>query len=596
MLDQWLEKLKLLYRSRPEHRKAIVRLMVAVVTVKVLVRCLGRAMTWHRRKVLAQMVSLILVFVLPLGMIFKSEENVGALQSREETVVRETIFNVKENEDSSVHLELNMSSVQRQELPEDNEQMEIASQKENKSFTGGLPTDSVNGKRNQVVRGSSDRAEQQGNVVASPESRNESNMYPLSLIQGTYENQNQEVDIREKTMRYQTPVNALLDNYYQKADEFGIPNGSADNETVASGAATMITTDDTTVASGGGASAEISVPSGTPMPEIQFSVGDEQKLSTKDYDIYCTNSTDADVSPVLGAMQYHCLYDGAYKVLFEQLDKPEFQLPKDFYGSVMVIGKDEADHTMAGVEKYYLIEDNKPEIALMEGGNTHTAPYTLWVDISDIGPMVSGIQRISCKVNGKAYEITDMDITEYTSLGKSLEVPSKCHFPVNLQQEGTYDVEIAAEDYAGNETVKQSKLVVSKPELVSVYIQDQFKIHIDPQQLQKREQIYTDDIMLANVSEFDVKVKVDNIVLSVKDEEFSDVIKDCTVYFVAPDTGKKIKLSKGDNQTFYTFTLSAEETNNEMAFRFVGDITDNSDEKWKDSDIAIDIQMSFEKA
>lgn len=617
MSDRWLEKLKRLYRDNPEHRKAIVRLMVVVVTCRVVSRCLGRVMTWHRRKVLVQTVSLTLIFVLLLGSILKQEGDVSILQSREASAKQETAFNVKENGDSSVHLELNTSSIQRQELSGNNGQREADAKPENSSGADKSQINSVSGKKNQVVYSPDDKQLREGNVVASQNSKDEDNSYLLSLVQGTYEDHGQEIDIKEKTMRYQTPVDVLSGDLYREI--FSIPDGTTYDEKAVSGAATAITVSGNAiwvegmedggnaanmvgneVVSEGGASLEFpeetTQPSATPIPEIEFLAGNEQKLSAGDYDIYCTNSTGASICPMLGAMQYHCLYGEEYKVLFAQLDHPQFQLPNDFYGSVMVLGRDEADHTMAGARKYYLIEDHKPEITFSEGGDTYTAPYTLWVNVSDAGHMVSGIQKLSCRVNGKDYEITAMDIAEYTSLGESLKVPSQCYFPVDLQQEGTYDVEVTAVDYAGNEMVKEKKIVVSKPELVSVYMQNQFKIHIDPQQLQKREKIYTDDIVLANVSEFDVKVKIDNISLSVKDDTYSDGVKDCTIYLVTPDTGKKIKLSKGDNKMLYSFILSPGESGKERNLRFVGDIIENSDKMWKDSDISLDIQMSFEKA
>lgn len=609
MLDRWMKKLKLLYKNNSRHRKAIVRLMVVVVTCEVLSHCLGRAMTWHRKKVLVQTVSLILISVLLLGMIFYSGEGIGISQSRGEPTSQQTNLNLKENGNSSVHLELNASSVQRRELLEDNGQFEAITRQEDKLSSDELH--SVTGENNRVVRSAVKREQGEGNVVVSQENEYGTSIYPMSLIQGTYEDHGQEMDIRKRTVKYQTPVDVISKNYdLEKESNCSVYAGG-----VVSGAATMIIASGSAVwiqkvdngedianvvsnvaASGGGVSAEIRKSFGVPIPEINFSIDHEQKLSAMDYDIYCANSMRAVVCPMPGAIQYHCLYSGAYKVHFAQLAYPEFQLPNNFFGSVMVLARDEEDCTMAGGRKYYLIENSKPEITFLEGRGTCTAPYTLWVDVSDVGQMVSGIQRVSCRVNGKEYEIAAMEVAEYTSLGKSLKVPSKCYFPVDLQRAGTYDVEIEAVDYAGNATVKEKKIVVSEPELVSVYIQNQFKIHIDPQQKQKREKIYTDDILLANVSEFEVKVNIDNINLSVKDEKFSDCVKDCTIYLVAPDTGRKIKLSKGDNKMLYSFILSSKEAGKEEIFRFVGDITENSDEKWEDSDISIDIQMSFQKA
>lgn len=625
MFDCWLEDLKELYKNNPRHRKAIVRLMVAVITGKVLIRCLGRGMTWHRKKVLAQTISLTLVVVLLLGMIFKQEDMAATLQSRKEPVMQETVLNVIENGNSSAHLGLNSSAVQKRESIENGRQQAANMDSKDKSVEREEQSGFENRKGNRVIRGGTGDAGKNGNIVAPQGGGDEDNAYPLSLVQGMYEDHGQAADIQKKTTRYQKPTDVCTNNMYSKMADLGIVDSSTDTEKVVSGGAVALsvsgnavwiqgikeegttagTTDAASVTgsaaavSGGGALVDFS--KGTKqyadalLPALEFGLENSRKLSSENFDLYCTNSTKAVINPVLGAMQYHCLYDGGYKVLFAQLNQPEFQLPKDFYGSVMVLGRDEADQVMSGAVKYYLIEDHKPEISFLGGETTGTAPYTLWVDVSDSGQMVSGIRKISCRVNGEEYAIPATDIIEYTSLGESLEVPSKCRYPIVLQQEGTYDVEVTVVDYAGNETVAEKQLKVSKPELVSVYMQNQFKIHIDPQQLNKREKIYTDDIMLANVSEFDVNVKIDNIVLTVKDEKYPEGVKDCTIYLVAPDTGKKIKLSKGQNKNLYSFNLSSKEKEKENILRFVGDLTENSEARWKDSDVSIDIQMSFEK-
>ncbi len=595
------------YKSGSKHRKWIFRLMVLIVVCKALSHVVKKGMTWRRKRILAQSASLALVLILVCSAIFQPEKEPAVLMSKETVVMEEVTCNVVEGGDSSAHLGLNTSRVQ---LPENRPGGVEPESAKSKETAEGLQTDErkenagdKNRKKNQVIQNSQNDSEKENNVVQPSEKEVQDNYSVMSLIQGKTVDHGRETEVSDRTLKYQKPVDEVVSNPYREMVLGSLPDhdiektGGRETGGAVSGGACSVSGEAVSAGAVEAAVPETETSSVAKVSELAFLDRGEQKLSAKARDIYCTNHTKLEIEPdpELGVTQYHCLYGVGYTVLFAQLDTPNFLLPNDFYGSVLVGGTDEEGRMTALGEKCYLIEDHEPEIRY-SAGRVCTAPYMLWVDVLEPGQMVSGIQSLTCKVNGDTYELADMDVVEYTSLGDSLEVPSKCHFPVVLQQEGTYDVEITAVDYAGNRTVKSQKVVVSKPELVSVYMQNQFTIHIDPQQLQKREQIYTDDIRLVNTSEFDVNVKIDQVTLSVKDEKTADGVKDCTVYLVAPDTGEKIKLSKGNNKNPYAFTLSSKETKKEGALRFVGDVTEHSDKMWKDSDISIDIQMSFEKA
>ncbi|MBO5470234.1 MAG: hypothetical protein J6A03_10935 [Lachnospiraceae bacterium] len=137
---------------------------------------------------------------------------------------------------------------------------------------------------------------------------------------------------------------------------------------------------------------------------------------------------------------------------------------------------------------------------------------------------------------------------------------------------------------------------VTKPELVSVYMPETFTVHIDPQQLAGKEQIYSDDITLHNNSEFGVKVTIKSIELTVKDEvSDTGVKKDADIYVIAPDTGEKIQLKKGLNKKVYSYILPEGAEGDIANLKFVGTTSDGSDAMWRDSDISIQVQLEFEK-
>lgn len=339
----------------------------------------------------------------------------------------------------------------------------------------------------------------------------------------------------------------------------------------------------------------------TQAPILGFWEEGINKLQTADYMIYCTNDSrikldvkdDAEGKAGTGIAKYNYIYGNMFKFAFDNLEDSMLQLPEAFYGRVLMNCVDHAGNVSGIVSKHYLVENQAPQVRF-SNGSMCTAPYTLWIDAAEEGSIVSGVQDIICTVNGEAYNLSDMQILENTTLGTDLEVPTKMTFPISMEQEGTYNVEVRVKDYAGNETVQNQTIDVKKPEMVSVLMPNEFTIHIDPQQLAGREQIFSDDITLCNVSDFDVKVTVSEVTVNVKNAvSDAGIKKDCKIYLVTPDTGKKIALKKGKNTDVYSFCLPKGQDN--TALYFVGDTTKGSDSMWKDSDISIDVRLSFSK-
>lgn len=340
----------------------------------------------------------------------------------------------------------------------------------------------------------------------------------------------------------------------------------------------------------------------TVTPTLAFPEQDIHKLQTVDYTIYCTNHADirmetkddANGYAGTGVIKYNYLYGNIFKCLFDDADDVGLELPESFYGRVLVNCADLAGNISKIVSSHYLIENQKPQVQFLNG-DMCTAPYTLWIDVADKGEIVSGIENVVCRVNGENYDLQDIRTLENTVLGTDLEVPTQMTFPVSLEEEGTYTIEVEVKDYAGNETVQTQTLEVKKPEMVAVLMPTEFTIHIDPQQLAGREQIFSDDIELHNISDFDVEVTMQEITVNVQNSiSESGIRKDCDLYLIAPDTGERLALKKGKNKNVYSFRL--QKGQDSVVLHFVGDTTKGADEMWRDSDISIDVQLSFAKS
>lgn len=211
--------------------------------------------------------------------------------------------------------------------------------------------------------------------------------------------------------------------------------------------------------------------------------------------------------------------------------------PENFFGRVLLYCIDENGLSSEPVEKEFLVDTSAPKVCF-SNSKVRTAPYCMQVDVVDAGHIVSGIDKITCTINGEPYEITDLVAKECVRLNNAIKVSSKVGFSLFLDEVGTYDISVEVTDNAGNVTSEKMNVEVTKPELVAVYMPRNFKIHIDPQQLLEKEQIFSDDIILKNVSGFDVKVNVSEINVVVQDEVSEEGIrKDCNLYLINPDNG-----------------------------------------------------------
>lgn len=340
----------------------------------------------------------------------------------------------------------------------------------------------------------------------------------------------------------------------------------------------------------------------TVIPELQLVQEELQTLQSSDRTIYCTKESklslaihdgDVNIKDSLSKVQY--LYGDQMKVVEDGWDEPKITIEDDFYGRLLLNCKDKAGNVSNLESQFVLIDHNQPEIVIAQDKRC-SAPYTLWVTASEAGHIVSGIRSVRCVVNGEMYDVTDAVVNETYTLDEGLEVSSKLTFPIELTEVGIHAISILVRDYAGNETVVEQTIEVTEPELVSIYMPRNFTIHIDPQQLAGKEQIYSDNVELKNVSKFDVRVNIDNIVLNVNDEVSADgVLKDCEIYLIAPDTGEKIKLSKGENEDVYSYCLPVDAVGDLANIRFVGTTTEGSAGMWKGSDISLSLQVSFIK-
>lgn len=335
-------------------------------------------------------------------------------------------------------------------------------------------------------------------------------------------------------------------------------------------------------------------------PAFAFDEEKFGKIQGKDKTILCTKDHDIpivmpDRAEGAGAERICYVYGDTLRYCMDVSQSGSFPVPENFYGQVTASSFDADGNRSEPLSGYFLVENQPPQIRFSQD-NVCTAPYTFWVSIAENGNIVSGIRDVTCTVNGKPYKITNLTVREKTSLDEGLEVPTQCEFSLPFAEEGEYSIVVTVTDHAGNISTEAETVRITKPELISVFMPEKFAIHIDPQRLAGREQIYSDDITLRNDSEFDVRVTVKEVEVIVRDT-VSDarVRKDCTLYLVAPDTGDKIPLKKGINKGVYSYCLKEGAEDHTGKLRFVGTTTEGSDAMWEDSDVMVRVNLGFTK-
>ena len=280
----------------------------------------------------------------------------------------------------------------------------------------------------------------------------------------------------------------------------------------------------------------------------------------------------------------------ADKILFNmaETNNLKIDMPHDFYGDIAIKENLGSDNNSTLAKGRVLIDTSKPIVGVL---SEDSARYE--IKISENGNIISGLKFVECYMDGKKIEVSSKNMTKQVCLGYNVKVPSE--YVVSLNPlEGKHTLYVRVEDNAGNITEEKREISVIKQVPVSVLTLKKFVIHIDPQKLKWKEQIYSDAVLMKNLNDYDIKATISSINVKVSKE--NDKYKKCKIYMVMPDTGKKILLKNGKNDKSYSFIIPHGNQNRQKYLRFVGKMYDDKYGMWKNEDISIDMKTSYEQA
>lgn len=293
------------------------------------------------------------------------------------------------------------------------------------------------------------------------------------------------------------------------------------------------------------------------------------------------------------------------------------------------------------LEAYVVIEQQAPEISYERITREDGKQYA-HIIVMDAGENLSGIKECQFTVDGQAYIPEEITQLEMHAMPGGAEVPVKQEVDIPLEGHETHEIQAEILDNAGNPTLEIFSMKALPEGVVSVVLPTSFRIAIRPYEIGENVQIYSDDVVICNKSEFPVDVEVSSVEVEinhatpegkivtkrvpVSEGGSSDVLdltesmevpmKDCKINFKLREAGKEpllLLLAEGNNEDVARFTLEAgqEGTNSQelMGQRYVdmvassdyaiinicGDLSEGSGDLWRSEDLVVRLVFQFHR-
>lgn len=293
------------------------------------------------------------------------------------------------------------------------------------------------------------------------------------------------------------------------------------------------------------------------------------------------------------------------------------------------------------LETYMVIEQQAPEISYKRVTKEDGKQYAR-VSITESGENMSGIKECSFMVDGVAYISDEISTLEVHAMPGGEEVPVRQEVDILLEGQGDHEIRAEIFDNAGNPASVVFSMKGLPEGVASVILPTSFRIAIRPYEVGKNEQIYSDDVVICNKSDFPVEVEVSSIEVEVNHvapwgeivtkrvevngEQSADVLdleegteaplKDCVVNFKLRQFEKEpliLPLVEGNNESVTRFSLEAGEegTNPQelMGQRYAdtvrssdyaiinicGDLGEGSEDLWRSEDLVVRLVFKFHR-
>lgn len=293
------------------------------------------------------------------------------------------------------------------------------------------------------------------------------------------------------------------------------------------------------------------------------------------------------------------------------------------------------------LETYLVIEQQAPEISYKRVEKEDGKQYVC-VTVTDFGENQSGIKECRFAVDGVAYTPEEVTVSGTRIMPGGKEVPVQQEVDIPLEGQETHEIQVDISDNAGNPASETFSVKALPEGVISVILPTSFRIAIRPYETEENTQIYSDDVVICNKSNFPVDVEVSSVEVEINHampggeivtkrvetgageggnmvdlaEGMEAPVKDCAVNFRLRQLGKEpvlFPLEEGINEVVAYFSLGAGQKETDLQevmgrmyaedirssdyaiINICGNLEKGSEDMWRNGDLVVRLIFDFHK-
>lgn len=221
-------------------------------------------------------------------------------------------------------------------------------------------------------------------------------------------------------------------------------------------------------------------------------------LGNSVYEIQVSEESDTQIQ------QLYCEIGAEKQMVPVENGTAQITVPENVNGLMKIGYLDEQDQPVELHTEYVISEKNAPQITY-ERLDTEDGQYA-HVIIEESGEIKSGINEYECAVDGAEAVVMNQGIVKSAVLASGASVPVRLEFDVPLDGEELHSFTVNVSDYTGNVSTVDFNMVALSKDVISVVLPTSFYIGVCP--MEETDQIYSQDIVICNKSEFPIDVNV----------------------------------------------------------------------------------------
>ena len=274
-------------------------------------------------------------------------------------------------------------------------------------------------------------------------------------------------------------------------------------------------------------------------------------------------------------------------------------LPEDFSGKVEIWCVDKAGNTSDVYRNTYITDMTKPQMCIMTKSEIETLEEDeIQVDIWDVGQNSSGVEKVTCLLNGEEI-IPELTVSER----EMLENTSVYSFCMSMEEE-EQELQIQVLDNAGN--IEEATYWIQKEEMAERYrveMPNEIELVVDPYEINGLTEIFSKDCVFKNLNDFPMKLTISSLEYSLT-SRFSEIEDPCELFMHA----KKDDLLVGEETYTKEFAVKEIKPGNtsdviecelkpqeSLKVSFDGSIADATRPLWQPGDLKLKMTFRMEQ-